>query len=56
MTIRVLVVDDHHVVREGIRTFFKRDPELDIVDEAIDGAEAIAKAHLLNKSKKRVTR
>ena len=47
MTIRVLVVDDHHIVREGIRAFFKRDQELDIIDEAVDGAEAIAKARQL---------
>ena len=45
--IRVLVVDDHHIVREGIRAFFKRDQELDIIDEAVDGAEAIAKARQL---------
>ena len=45
--IRVLVVDDHHIVREGIRAFFKRDQELDIIDEAVDGAEAIAKVRQL---------
>src|SRR5260221_3736332 len=44
MTIRVLIVDDHSVVREGLRMFLGRDPELEVVDEAADGAEAIEKA------------
>jgi len=45
MTIRILIVDDHSVVREGLRMFLGRDPELKIVDEAANGAEAIEKAH-----------
>jgi len=44
MTIRILIVDDHSVVREGLRMFLGRDQELEIVDEAADGAEAIEKA------------
>jgi hypothetical protein len=44
MTIRILIVDDHSVVREGLRMFLGRDPELKIVDEAANGAEAIEKA------------
>jgi len=44
MTIRVLIVDDHRVVRTGLRTYLGRDPELKVVDEAADGAEAIEKA------------
>jgi NarL family two-component system response regulator LiaR len=44
MTIRILIVDDHSVVREGLRMFLGRDKELEIVDEAADGAEAIEKA------------
>jgi two-component system, NarL family, response regulator LiaR len=43
MTIRILIVDDHSVVREGLRMFLGRDLELEIVDEAADGAEAIEK-------------
>ncbi|TME56087.1 MAG: response regulator transcription factor [Chloroflexi bacterium] len=45
MTIRILIVDDHSVVREGLRMFLGRDPELKIVDEVANGAEAIEKAH-----------
>ena len=47
MVIRVLIVDDHSVVREGLRMFLARDPELETVGEAADGAEAIQQARLL---------
>ncbi len=39
MTIRILLVDDHSVVRQGLRLFLKYDPELDVVGEAADDAE-----------------
>jgi two-component system, NarL family, response regulator LiaR len=39
--IRVLLADDHSVVREGLRMFMGRDPELVVVGEAADGAEAV---------------
>jgi two-component system, NarL family, response regulator LiaR len=45
--IRVLIVDDHCVVREGLRLFLGPDPEIEIVDEAIDGIEAITKTRKL---------
>ena len=47
MTIRVLVVDDHSVVRQGLRMFLGLDPELDVVGEAVDGAEAVQKVQQL---------
>jgi NarL family two-component system response regulator LiaR len=47
MAIRVLIVDDHSVVREGLRMFLARDPDLEVVGEAADGAEAIQQARLL---------
>ncbi len=40
MAIRVLIADDHGVVRQGLRMFLALDPELEIVGEAADGAEA----------------
>jgi two-component system, NarL family, response regulator LiaR len=43
--IRILIVDDHVVVRQGLRIFLGLDPELDIVAEAADGAEAVELAH-----------
>ncbi len=47
MAIRVLIVDDHSVVLEGLRMFLTRDPDLEVVGEAADGAEAIQQARLL---------
>ena len=39
--IRLLIVDDHPVVRDGLRGMFSGDPEFDVVGEAADGGEAI---------------
>jgi DNA-binding NarL/FixJ family response regulator len=39
--IRLMIVDDHPVVRDGIRGMLAGDPELDVVGEASDGAEAV---------------
>jgi NarL family two-component system response regulator LiaR len=47
MTIRVLIVDDHSVVRRGLRMFLEDDPELEIVGEAGDGAQAVEEARSL---------
>src|SRR5947207_2400343 len=47
MTIRLLLVDDHSVVRKGLRLFLKYDPELEVVGEAADGAEALSLAREL---------
>jgi NarL family two-component system response regulator LiaR len=47
MTIRILIVDDHSMIREGLRIFLVRDLDLEIVGEAADGNEAIEKALLL---------
>ena len=44
MTIRILLVDDHSVVRKGLRLFLKYDPELEVVGEAANGAEALSLA------------
>jgi two-component system, NarL family, response regulator LiaR len=47
MAIRVLIADDHEVVRQGLRTFLELDPELEVVGEAADGREAVRLAHRL---------
>jgi DNA-binding NarL/FixJ family response regulator len=47
MVIGVLIADDHAVVREGLRMFLGRDPELSVVGEASDGAQAIELARQL---------
>lgn len=47
MPIRILIVDDHAVVRQGLRIFLGLDQELQIVGEAADGSEAISLARQL---------
>lgn len=39
--ISVLVVDDHPIVRDGLRGMFTADPRFEVVGEAADGAEAV---------------
>ena len=39
--VRVLIADDHSVVRQGLRMFLALDPEIEIVGEAASGEEAI---------------
>lgn len=45
--IRILIADDHAVVRQGLRMFLELDSELEVVGEASDGLEALEKAHEL---------
>src|SRR6266550_4989318 len=47
MAIRVLIADDHAVVRQGLRTYLGLDPGIEIVGEAEDGAEAVRRAREL---------
>lgn len=47
MTIRVLLVDDHSVVRQGLRMFLDLDAELEVIGEATDGAEGVRLAREL---------
>jgi DNA-binding NarL/FixJ family response regulator len=42
MSVRVLLADDEELVRAGLRMILEADPELEVVGEASDGAEAIA--------------
>ncbi len=41
MTIRILIADDHAIVRQGLRMFLGLDPDLELVGEAANGKEAI---------------
>ncbi|MBZ9595149.1 MULTISPECIES: response regulator [Streptomyces] len=45
--IRVLLVDDHQVVRRGLRTFLEVQEDIEVVGEASDGEEGIARAEEL---------
>ena len=47
MAIKVLLVDDHSVVRQGLRMFLGLDPEIEVVGEGGDGAEGLRLAHEL---------
>jgi DNA-binding NarL/FixJ family response regulator len=47
MPIRILIADDHTVVRQGLRMFLNLDPELDVVGEAADGRQALELARQL---------
>lgn len=47
MGIRILLADDHAMVRQGLRLFLALDPELAVVGEAADGAQAVRLAHAL---------
>ena len=45
--IRVLLVDDHTVVRQGLRMVLSLEPDLEVVGEAADGREAVEQAAAL---------
>lgn len=47
-TIRILIADDHAIVREGLRALISSEPGMILVGEAVNGIEAIQKAQLLN--------
>ncbi len=42
--IRVLIVDDHGVVREGLRAYLELEPDIQVIGEARDGQEAVRRA------------
>jgi two-component system, NarL family, response regulator LiaR len=46
--IRVLIVDDHSVVRRGLCAILESEPDIELVGEAADGAEAVEKAQRLS--------
>jgi DNA-binding NarL/FixJ family response regulator len=45
--IRLLIVDDHPVVRDGLRGMFAGDPAFQVLGEAADGREAVTRAEVL---------
>ena len=47
MAIRVLIVDDHSVVRQGLQMFLALDPDIEIIGEAENGREALLRAREL---------
>lgn len=47
MTVRILIADDHKVVRQGLRMFLTLDPDLEVVGEAENGRMALEMARAL---------
>jgi two-component system response regulator NreC len=45
--IRVLICDDHTILREGIRLLLNSQPDMEVVAEAVDGRDAVKKARAL---------
>ena len=41
--IKVLIADDHEIMRMGLSSLFETDPSLDVIGEAVDGNEAVRK-------------
>ncbi len=48
MAVRVLIVDDHNVVRHGLRMFLSLDDAIEVVGEAADGAAAVDMCRLVD--------
>lgn len=48
MAIRVLLVDDHKIVREGLRALLASEPDIEVVAEAENGREAIERSRELS--------
>jgi DNA-binding NarL/FixJ family response regulator len=46
--IKVLIVDDNEVVREGLKSILKPQVDIDVIGEAVDGLDAVTKAEKLN--------
>ena len=47
MSTTILLVDDHRIVREGLRTLLAQQPDREVVGEEADGREAVEKSRLL---------
>ncbi|MBX7222276.1 MAG: response regulator transcription factor [Blastocatellia bacterium] len=45
--VRILIADDHEIVRQGLRTLLDSNPKWEVVDEAVTGLEAVEKARKL---------
>lgn len=47
MKIKVIIADDHAVVRKGLKTLLQDEPQIEIISEAVDGFDTIDKVLIL---------
>src|SRR5271166_6648839 len=47
-SVRIVIADDHTIFRDGLRRLQEAEPELEVVGEAADGAEAVAQTRELS--------
>jgi DNA-binding NarL/FixJ family response regulator len=47
MAIRILLADDHRIIREGLRSLLQKQPDLEVIEEAEDGISAVRMAERL---------
>ena len=47
-TIKILITDDHAIVRKGLRTLIESEPGMEVIGEAVDGIDAVHKSRMLN--------
>jgi YesN/AraC family two-component response regulator len=47
MTVRVLIADDQHLVRTGLKVILDSEPDIEVIAEAINGLEAVSIAREL---------
>ena len=45
--IRIFLVDDHELIRRGLRAFLEGEPDMEVVDEAASARDAIGKAQIV---------
>lgn len=43
MSIRIVLADDHRIVRDGLRSLLEKQPDMEVVAEAEDGRTAVQK-------------
>ncbi len=49
MPIRILLADDHTVVRDGLRALLEKQPDMEVVAEAADGRDSVRLAEEQNR-------
>jgi len=46
--VRILIVDDHTIVRQGLRSILDLEPDFEVIGDAADAAEAVVEADRLH--------